>query len=128
MNNKNYKNKSLEIYLDVLDTLVIKIAKKKKPGKTKRLPFAIVFSLFIIRQNYVADIRTQQRPARIFVVTARPRSCLCRYWIQIIIILTNIINVPKDSFSGIRTRAPSVAWARCNHSAERLLSSSLVSK
>ena len=36
MNNKNYKNKSLEIYLDVLDTLVIKIAKKKKPGKTKR--------------------------------------------------------------------------------------------
>ena len=128
MNNKNYKNKSSEIYLDVPDTLVIKTTKKKKPGKTKRLPFATVISLFIIRQNCAADIRTQQRPARIFVVTARPRSCLCRYWIQIIIILINIINVPKDSFSGIRTRAPSVTWARCNHSAERLLSSSLVSK
>ena len=121
MNNNNYKNKSLEIYLDVPDTLVIK-TEKKKPGKTKRLPFATVISLFIIRQNYAVEIRTQHRPARIVVVTARPRSCLCRYWIQIIIILTNIINVPKDSFSGIRTRAPSVAWARCNHSAERLLS------
>ena len=48
MNNKNYKNKSLEIYLDVPDTLVIK-TNKKKPGKTKRLPFATVISLFIIR-------------------------------------------------------------------------------
>ena len=62
MNNKNYKNKSLEIYLDVPDTLVIKTA-KKKPGKTKRLPFATVISLFIIRQNYVVEIRTQHRPA-----------------------------------------------------------------
>jgi hypothetical protein len=29
MNNKNYKNKSSEIYLDVPDTLVIKTGKKK---------------------------------------------------------------------------------------------------
>ena len=29
MNNKNYKNKSSEIYLDVPDTLVIKTVKKK---------------------------------------------------------------------------------------------------
>ena len=119
MNNKNYKNKSLEIYLDVPDTLVIKTT-KKKPEKTKRLLFATVITLFIIRQNYSVEIRTQHRPARIVIVTARPRSCLCRYWIKIIIILINIINVPKDSFSGIRTRVPSVAWARCNNSAERL--------
>ena len=62
MNNKNYKNKSLEIYLDVPDNLVIK-TNKKKPGKTKRLPFATVISLFIIRQNYAVEIRTQHRPA-----------------------------------------------------------------
>ena len=49
MNNKNYKNKSSEIYLDVPDTVVIKTVKKKKPGKTKRLPFATMISLFIIR-------------------------------------------------------------------------------
>ena len=63
MNNKNYKNKSSEIYFDVPDTLVIKTVKKKKPGKTKRLPFATVISLFIIRQNYAVEIRTQHRPA-----------------------------------------------------------------
>ena len=37
MNNKNYKNKSLEIYLDVPDTLVIKTT-KKKPGKQRDYP------------------------------------------------------------------------------------------
>ena len=36
MNNKNYKNKSLEIYLDVPDTLVIKTAKKKKSPEKQR--------------------------------------------------------------------------------------------
>ena len=37
MNNKNYKNKSLEIYLDVPDTLVIKTAKKQKARKNKEI-------------------------------------------------------------------------------------------
>ena len=35
MNNKNYKNKSSEIYLDVPDTLVIKTVKKKEAWKNK---------------------------------------------------------------------------------------------
>ena len=38
MNNKNYKNKSSEIYLDVPDTLVIK-TEKKCPGKKRGDPF-----------------------------------------------------------------------------------------
>ena len=38
MNNKNYKNKSLEIYLDVPDTLVIKTAKKKSSEKQGDYP------------------------------------------------------------------------------------------
>ena len=37
MNNKNYKNKSLEIYLDVPDTLVIKTT-KKSPEKQRDYP------------------------------------------------------------------------------------------
>ena len=38
MNNKNYKNKSSEIYLDVPDTLVIKTGEKKSPEKQRDYP------------------------------------------------------------------------------------------
>ena len=38
MNNKNYKNKSSEIYLDVPDTLVIKTVKKRSLKKQRDYP------------------------------------------------------------------------------------------
>ena len=38
MNNKNYKNKSSEIYLDVPGTLVIKTVKKRSLEKQRDYP------------------------------------------------------------------------------------------